>query len=174
MYSESERSWIAWVFVVILLFCGGCYAFWARALVAADWDPRAVIPFVVTLVLTVVILSSLIWSTSRYFVRDDGFGLQFGFTGWSNRFDYSEMTEAKEVVIRWTDWGGFGWRWRPGSIGYIMRNGRGVQIATTRSSRSYTFNCRDCDALLTALGEAGVPITSSSPSQGNSRGGVAE
>ena len=160
MYSESERPWLAWAFVIALLACVVIYAVWGWRIVAQGWDQAGGTPFVMTLIPTVVILVFFIWASSTYFVCEDEFGLQFGFNGWSKRFDYSDIIEAKEVDIRWTHWGGLGWRWRPRRIGCIVRSGRGVQIATNRSRRSYTFNCRDCDALLTAIGKAGVPITS--------------
>jgi len=82
----------------------------------------------------------------------------YRFTGWSVRFDYSDIIEAKRVDVSWRSWGGFGWRWRPGRIGYLVRSGPGVKIATKRSRRTYTFNCQDRDALLAALGNAGVTI----------------
>lgn len=160
MYSERERPWFAWAFAITFLVCVVIYAFWGWRIVEQGWGLAGGTPFVMTLIPTVVVLLYLIWSTWTYFVREDGFGLQFGFNGWNRRFDYSDITEAKRVDIRWTHWGGFGWRWRPGRIAYIVRNGRGVQIATNRTNRSYTFNCRDCDALLAALGKAGVPTTS--------------
>ena len=160
MYSESERPWFTWAFVSTLLVCVVIYALWGWKVVEQGWGQAGGTPFIMTLIPTVVVLVFLIWSSWTYFIHTDGFGLQFGFNGWNKRFDYSDIIEAKRVDIRWTHWGGFGWRWRLGRIAYIVRNGRGVQIATNHSNRSYTFNCRDCDALLTALGRAGVPITS--------------
>jgi len=160
MYSESERPWLTWAFAITLLVCVVIYTFWGWRVVEQGWGQAGGTPFVMTLTPTVIILVLLIWASSTYFVRADKFGLQFGFKGWSTTFGYSDIIEAKEVDIRWAHWGGLGWRWRPGRIGCIVRSGRGVQIATNRSNRSYTFNCRDCDELLTVLGKAGVPITS--------------
>ena len=162
MYSESERSWIAWVFAVVLLVCVVLYAFWGWEILENGWE-RGGTPFVLTFIPTAAILVLLTWANSTYFVREDGFGIQFGFKGWSKRVDYSDIIEAQEVEIRWTHWGGLGWRWRPGRVAYIVRNGRGIQIATNRASRFYTFNCRNCDALLTVFRKAGVPITPSLP-----------
>ena len=159
VYSESERPWFTWVFVIVLLIVVACYARWGGQIFQKGWDPEnGVIPFLMTVIPAFVILGFLIRASWTYFVREDGFGLHFGFAGWSVHFDYSDIIEAKQVDVRWTKWGGFGWRWRPGGIAYIVRNGPGIQIATKRSGRSYTFNCRDCDAMLTALGQAGVPL----------------
>lgn len=158
-YSETERPWFRWFFVIPLLFCAVVYSFWGWELFRKGWMQGDVIPFFVTLVPTFAILSSLVWSCSKYSVCDDGLGLEFGFNGWwRKRFIYSDITEVRQVEIRWQNWGGFGWRWRPGRIGYIVRSGPGVQVTTHRSGRSYTFNCRDCDSLLNGLGKAGVRI----------------
>ena len=160
VYSESERPWFAWIFVIVLLNIVARYANCGSQIFEKGWDPEnGVIPFVMTGIPAFVVLGFLIRTSWTYFVREDGFGLHFGFSEWSVRFDYSDIIEAKRVDVRWTSWWGFGWRWRPRGIGYIVRNGPGVQISTKRSNRAYTFNCRDCDAMLSALGKAGVALT---------------
>ncbi|GIS60916.1 MAG: hypothetical protein CM1200mP2_31410 [Planctomycetaceae bacterium] len=159
MYSESERPWFVYVFVVSGLVAGACYARWGFAIAEKGWAPEnGLIPFVATGIPALVVLGFFTRASWTYFVREDGFGLQFGFTGWSVRFDYSDIIEAKRADVSWKSWGGFGWRWRPGRIGYLVRSGPGVEIATKRSRRTYTFNCQDRDALLASLGNAGVTI----------------
>ena len=41
-------------------------------------------------------------------------------------------------------------------LGYITKSGSGVEISATVKERSYTFNCRDPDALLRSLSTYGV------------------
>tara|TARA_B100000029_G_scaffold515159_1_gene620897 strand:- start:3157 stop:3669 length:513 start_codon:yes stop_codon:yes gene_type:complete len=159
VYSETERPWFAWVFVIVLLIVGACYAKWGGEIFENGWeDNDGTMPFLITSVPTFVVLVFCLRASWTYFVREDGFGVEFGYTGWSVRFDYSDIIEAKRVDVRWIRWGGFGWRLRPGGIGYIVRSGPGIQIVTTRSGRSYTFNCRDCEAMLAVLDKAGVAI----------------
>ena len=159
MYSESERPWFAWFFVLALLISVACYATWGFQIVKKGWGPENdAIPFVMTGIPGFVVLGFYARASWTYFVREDGFGLQFGFTGWSVRFDYSDIIEAKRVDVSWTRWGGLGWRWRPGRIGYLVRSGPGVEIASKRFRRTYTFNCRDRDTLLVGLAKAGVTI----------------
>ena len=70
------------------------------------------LPFVVTIFPTFAILLFLRRALATYFVREDGLELEFGFTGWSVRFVYTDIIEAQPVDIRWISWKGFGWRWR--------------------------------------------------------------
>ncbi|HCK53541.1 MAG TPA: hypothetical protein DIC23_10035 [Planctomycetaceae bacterium] len=159
VYSETERPWFAWGFVIVLLIVAACYAKWGWEIFENGWaDNDGTMPFLLTIVPTFVVLVFCLRASWTYFVREDGFGVEFGYTGWSVRFDYSDIIEAKRVDIRWIRWGGFGWRLRPGGIGYIVRSGPGIQIVTKRSGRSYTFNCRDCEAMLAVLEKAGVAI----------------
>ena len=128
MYSESERPWFAWFFVLALLIVVACYANWGFQNFEKGWGPEnSVIPFVMTGIPGFVVLGFFARASWTYFVREDGFGLQFGFTGWSVHFDYSDIIEAKRVDVSWTSWGGLGWRWRPGRIGYLVRSGPGVR-----------------------------------------------
>ena len=118
MYSESERPWFVYVFVVSGLVAGACYARWGFAIAEKGWAPEnGLIPFVATGIPALVVLGFFTRASWTYFVREDAFGLRFGFTGWSVRFDYSDIIEAKRADVSWKSWGGFGWRWRPGRIG---------------------------------------------------------
>ena len=43
MYSESERPWLAWAFVIALRVCVVIYAVWEWRIVAQGWDPAGVV-----------------------------------------------------------------------------------------------------------------------------------
>ena len=102
MYSESERPWFVYVFVVSGLVAGACYARWGFAIAEKGGAPEnGLIPFVATGIPALVVLGFFTRASWTYFVREDGFGLQFGFTGWSVRFDYSDIIEAKRAASEW-------------------------------------------------------------------------
>ncbi|MEM7474821.1 MAG: hypothetical protein AAF483_07500 [Planctomycetota bacterium] len=158
MYSEQERCWFAWIFVLVLVICSITYGFWAKEIIANGRQQAGGTVWLCTIIPTVGACGFFIWASWNYFVRQDEFGLHVGFTGWSTRFEYSEITKVKQVEISWVRWGGFGWRWRPGGVAYILRNGPGLELHITGSKRSYTFNCKDCPRLLAALQKADVEI----------------
>mgnify|MGYP000941584014 CR=1 FL=1 len=77
MYSESERPWFAWAFVVSGLVAGACYARWGFAIAEKGWAPEnGLIPFVATGIPALVVLGFFTRASWTYFVRDDGFGLR--------------------------------------------------------------------------------------------------
>ena len=71
-------------------------------------------------------------SFSRLVVRIDGSGftVAFGPLGWPvKRFAWREVTAVSAIEIHPMQWGGWGYRWRPGrSSGAIMRKGPGLKL----------------------------------------------
>ena len=71
-------------------------------------------------------------SFSRLVVRIDssGIAIVFGPFGWPvKRFAWHEVTAVSAIDIHPMQWGGWGYRWRPGrSSGAIMRKGPGLKL----------------------------------------------
>ncbi|MCH2126503.1 MAG: hypothetical protein MK165_17060 [Pirellulaceae bacterium] len=101
MYSESEHPWFAWSYVFALVIGGVLYAFCEWGIFEQGWRLEQMLPFVVMIFTIFAILLFLRRCSGTYFVREDGIGLEFGLTGWSVCFVYTDIIEAQPVDIRW-------------------------------------------------------------------------
>ena len=157
MYDEQYRPWFFYLLVGILVIWAG----WI--LYSISWfSDDSISAFernltIAGFILLGVYLAWITWAISLYKVRFDGENLAFGFLGWNTSFTRMGITSTKMVEISWFKWGGMGWRIKGlKKIGYITKNGPGIEIQTTRKGRSYTFNCADPQSLASHLEKVGV------------------
>lgn len=159
MYDEQYRPWFFYLLVGILVLWIGwiCYdiTWFSDDSISSSGRNLAIGGFV----LIGLYLGWITWAVSLYKVRFDGENLAFGFLGWNTSFTRVEITSAKMVEISWFKWGGMGWRIRGLKIiGYITKNGPGIEIQTTRKERFYTFNCADSQSLASHLEKVGITV----------------
>ncbi|MHC4952833.1 MAG: PH domain-containing protein [Planctomycetota bacterium] len=164
VYEESSSVLWARVLYVVAIVFAALVAFLLTAGRDLLDEPNGSLGIIIPSGLVVVFVG-IGWTASRYFVRFDGEQLRFGFSHWNKCFPTSAIAGARsESVSLWT-FGGAGWRiGRGGRIGYIRWFGPAVEVDTPK--RRYVFSCRDPDAMLAALKQAGVATEAASASAG--------
>lgn len=88
-----------------------------------------VVWFTTFMVLVVAVVTQ--FSTLITEVRRDGFHLQFGVTGFIHRtIDWNNVAKVETIMVRPTEWGGWGYRWVPWrkATAAVLRKGPGLKF----------------------------------------------
>ncbi len=155
-YEETSNAWWVWLLYGVSVLFAVIAAYVLFAAIDAEGKEATGLWIVFAVHAGGAPLMALLARVfSQYRVMFDGSTLTFGFRTWNKSFGVGEIRSTKtDHVSLWT-FTGAGWRvGRDGRVGYINTFGTAVEVET--DARTYCFSCRDPDALVRQLRDAGV------------------
>lgn len=97
--------------------------------------------FLATMLIATLIAMS--FSRAELLVRANAFEVKFS-SVFARTIPWSHVVSVRVVSVRPRDWGGWGFRWKPKSVGIVMRKQRGLRFDFA-NNRSLTITLDDVD-----------------------------